>query len=124
MRAKDAQDAWAISMQQSLNAVQARIKTITQKIAILETLPYGNIAKACKEVLLNTNPPTRVKDGFGVCCITGARVESCLDISRGGTGSGVGGGMGSGRGSSGNGNNRRGGKQFPLTGKHTVCACV
>jgi hypothetical protein len=37
--------------------------------------------QVCNEVISSLSPPSRVREGLGVCCITGAQVECCIDLS-------------------------------------------
>lgn len=82
VRSRDMGDSWAISMQSSVAAVQGRIRKIQQLVAVLSEVQSHSLERVCKEVLGSMTPPVKVRDEWNVCCITGARSQGCIEVSR------------------------------------------
>ena len=82
VKARDGSDAWALSVQASINKVQTKIKALQQRVARLEIGPHNTLYRVCREVLANAGPPSRIRDGYSICALTGVRVEGCIDLSK------------------------------------------
>ena len=75
VKSRDSNDLWAVQVQTGINRVQSMVKAVHQRVARLETGKNMALFAVCKEVLSNTGPPTRVRDGYSICQLTGIRVE-------------------------------------------------
>ena len=96
MQAREGWDQWAIKLQDSINRVQARIKVpllahfcrlstpylkiafaqeIHRLIGQLEVSQHLTLWLVCKEVMGNATPPTRIREGYNTCALTGVHVE-------------------------------------------------
>lgn len=108
VKSKDVGDVWAISMQASIAAVQGRVRKIQQLVSSLSDVQSAGLERACKEALASMSPPVKVsivrrcvlqrlrqarsgpltpllpqvRDEWNVCCITGARSQGCIEISK------------------------------------------
>lgn len=82
VRCKDSNDEWAVSVQASINKVHNNIKQIVQTLDIMEQTQSGILIKVCREVTMNATPPTKVRDGYSVCSLTGVQAENCIDLSK------------------------------------------
>lgn len=85
-RCKEGGDNWAITLQTSISAVQGAIKQVNSTVAKLKEMTTLNLHRACKEVIDSTSAPTKIREGWYPCCITGAKAEGCLDIGKSCTG--------------------------------------
>jgi hypothetical protein len=58
------------------------VRDINSKIADMDSNSSNAIGSICREVLSNTAPPAKIKEGMGTCRITGLKAISCVDIGK------------------------------------------
>ena len=75
-------DRWAVVMYNRQNKVVARVREVFSLVAQLTTPRSQQIQKVCKDVMSCAQPPIKVLTGENVCCLTGACVEHCIDLTR------------------------------------------
>lgn len=79
---KEAGDLWAIKVSDSVNQVFLSIKHVNAAIEGLQFVQCSMLASVCREVMGSTSPPVRVKEGIGVCVISGVEAENCVDLGK------------------------------------------
>lgn len=80
IKSKESSDEWAVAVQNSVAAVQASVKHVQDVVASLQASDPA-FSSVCKEVLSNPYAPVRTRGGIGTCCITGVRVDNCIDVA-------------------------------------------
>lgn len=81
---RDSGDKWAIQMYNGQNMVQNKVREISALVAQLNTPHSQKVQRVCKDVMSCAQPPVKVLTGFNTCCLSGALVEHCLDLTRAG----------------------------------------
>lgn len=80
VRCKELGDTWAVEVQESVVSVMSCVREIHQAIERLQNCRHANILRLCRDVLNNSTPPIRTRDGWCTCSITGIRAERCIEV--------------------------------------------
>jgi hypothetical protein len=75
-------DRWAVIMYNRQNKVVGRLRDVVTLVGQLTTPRAKQIQQVCKDVMSCAQPPIKVVTGENTCCLTGARTEHCIDLTR------------------------------------------
>lgn len=87
VRCRERGDAWVVPVNDAINKIQLKVRTVVTAIDAIDNHPFNILANVCRDVISNTTPPVRIREGPGVCLLTGVRANNCLDLERGSRGS-------------------------------------
>lgn len=75
-------DRWAVVMYNRQNKVATRVREVFTLVNQLTTPRGRHIQQVCKDVMSCAQPPIKVVTGENQCCLTGAKAEHCIDLTR------------------------------------------
>lgn len=75
-------ERWAVIMYNRQNKVASTLREVSTLVGQLTTPRAKQIQQVCKDVMSCAQPPIRVVTGENTCCLSGARAEHCIDLTR------------------------------------------
>lgn len=82
VRCKELGDAWALEVHESIASTVSCVRAVHHAIDRLQGGRHACVLRLCRDVLNNSTPPIRTRDGWCTCSVTGIRAEGCIEVFR------------------------------------------
>lgn len=84
IKSREENDPQACQLYANVQRVSAVLKEVQSTVASLHEYGKHRLQKVCLEVFAHSTPPTKVKQCWNTCAISGIRSQQCLDLTRAG----------------------------------------